>query len=178
MKYHLFLSTQPLATGIFTDRPKTNRELGPSASVNIDSQSKRSKHWNYFLQKWDRMGGCHVYERLFISPSWITRHEATTPQPMYWLALEEPVGNTLVPLPGPWVWTLCIFTGGSAYEHVPLAEGIGFEDCPHTAAPPISAGTAGCCQHWDWPWPMWFTKHRSPVPCLTHLKPLHNWTRD
>lgn len=70
-----------------------------------------------------------------------------TPQPMYWLALEELVGNTLVPLPGPWGWILCTFTGGSAYGDVPLAEGVGFEDCPRTAVPPISAGTAGCCQH-------------------------------
>lgn len=144
-------------------------------SVNTES---RSKHQDHPLQKSDRVGGCQVYGRLLIDPSWITRHEAMTPPPMYWLALGELVGNTPVPLPGPWAWTLCTFTGRSACGHAPLAEGVGFEDCPHTAEPPISAGTAGCCQHWDWPWQMWFTKHRSPVPWLTHLKPLHSWTRD
>lgn len=100
-----------------------------------------------------------------------------TPQPTCWPALEELVDSMLVPLPGPWVWTLYIFTGGSAYGYVPLVERVGFEECPHTSVPSVSAGIVGCCQHWDWPWQMWFMKHKSPVPCLTHLKPLYNWTR-
>lgn len=43
----------------------------------------------------------------------------------------------LVPLPGPWVWTLCIFTGKFVHGHMPLAEGAGSEECPHTSVPPF-----------------------------------------
>ncbi|GAB1299490.1 5-oxoprolinase [Apodemus speciosus] len=112
---------------------KNQLGLGPSASVNTES---RSKHQNHPLQKSDGVGGCQVYERLFIGPSWITRHEAMTPPPMYWLALEELVGNTLVPLPGRWAWTLCIFTG--RHSGLLSALGLALADVVHEAQEPCS----------------------------------------
>lgn len=52
-----------------------------------------------------------------------------TPRPMFWPALGELVGSTLVPLPGPWAWTLCTFTGTCGSGTRVLGWGAGVRRC-------------------------------------------------